>query len=165
MPAANAGVVVHAAPLTIYGNTVVVDHGWGLMTLYAHLSSLAVKEGDPVQKGQELGRTGTTGLAVGDHLHYEVLIARHLGDAARVVGRPLDPRPYRQAAPRGQSARPRRRPRPRFGRRSRARAQTARPLGPSAAGGAGHSLAQYSIRRDRPAPPAALGPRNQPRRR
>jgi murein DD-endopeptidase MepM/ murein hydrolase activator NlpD len=74
VPAANAGVVVHAAPLTIYGNTVVVDHGWGLMTLYAHLSSLAVKEGDSVRKGQELGRTGTTGLAVGDHLHYEVLI-------------------------------------------------------------------------------------------
>jgi murein DD-endopeptidase MepM/ murein hydrolase activator NlpD len=74
IPAANAGVVVHAAPLTIYGNTVVLDHGWGLMTLYAHLSSLAVKEGDTVTKGQELGRTGTTGLAVGDHLHYEVLV-------------------------------------------------------------------------------------------
>jgi murein DD-endopeptidase MepM/ murein hydrolase activator NlpD len=74
VPAANAGVVVHAAPLTIYGNTVVLDHGWGLQTLYAHLSSLAVKEGDTVKKGQELGRTGTTGLAVGDHLHYEVLI-------------------------------------------------------------------------------------------
>jgi murein DD-endopeptidase MepM/ murein hydrolase activator NlpD len=74
VPAANAGVVVHAAPLTIYGNTVVLDHGWGLMTLYAHLSSLAVKEGDTVTKGQELGRTGTTGLAVGDHLHYEVLV-------------------------------------------------------------------------------------------
>ena len=61
-------------PLTIYGTTVVLDHGWGLQTLYAHLSSLAVKEGDTVEKGQELGRTGTTGLAVGDHLHYEVLI-------------------------------------------------------------------------------------------
>jgi murein DD-endopeptidase MepM/ murein hydrolase activator NlpD len=67
-------VVIFAAPLTIYGNTVVLDHGWGLQTLYAHLSSIAVKEGDTVQKGQELGRTGTTGLAVGDHLHFEVLI-------------------------------------------------------------------------------------------
>jgi murein DD-endopeptidase MepM/ murein hydrolase activator NlpD len=74
VPAANSGVVVFAAPLTIYGTTVVVDHGWGLQTLYAHLSSLLVKEGDKVEKGQELGRTGTTGLAVGDHLHYEVLI-------------------------------------------------------------------------------------------
>ena len=74
IPAANSGVVVWAAPLTIYGNTVVVDHGLGLETLYGHLSSIAVKEGDKVEKGQELGRSGTTGLAVGDHLHYEVLI-------------------------------------------------------------------------------------------
>jgi hypothetical protein len=74
VPAANGGVVVFTGPLTIYGNTVVVDHGWGLQTLYAHLSSVAVKEGDPVSRGQELGRTGATGLAIGDHLHYEVLI-------------------------------------------------------------------------------------------
>ena len=74
VPAANAGVVAFAGPLTIYGNAVIVDHGLGLQTLYGHLSSLAVKEGDEVKQGQELGRTGTTGLAVGDHLHYEVLI-------------------------------------------------------------------------------------------
>ncbi|HSE06932.1 MAG TPA: M23 family metallopeptidase [Methylomirabilota bacterium] len=74
IPAANSGVVVYAAPLTIYGNTVVVDHGWGLQTLYAHLSSLEVKEGDEVKKGQVLGKSGATGLALGDHLHFEVLI-------------------------------------------------------------------------------------------
>lgn len=74
VPAANAGVVVFAGPLLIYGNAVVVDHGLGLQTLYAHLSSIAVKEGDTVAKEQELGRTGSTGLALGDHLHYEVLI-------------------------------------------------------------------------------------------
>jgi murein DD-endopeptidase MepM/ murein hydrolase activator NlpD len=74
VPAANTGVVVFAGPLTIYGNTIIVDHGLGLMTLYAHLSSIGVKVGDQVAKGQELGRTGTTGLAVGDHLHYEVLV-------------------------------------------------------------------------------------------
>ena len=74
VPAANAGVVVFAGPLTIYGNTVIVDHGLGLQTLYAHLSRVDVKEGDRVEKGQELGRTGTTGLSVGDHLHYEVLV-------------------------------------------------------------------------------------------
>jgi murein DD-endopeptidase MepM/ murein hydrolase activator NlpD len=73
-PAANKGVVVFAGPLTIYGNTVVLDHGLGLMTLYAHLSSIGVKVGDPIEKEQELGRTGTTGLAIGDHLHYEVLV-------------------------------------------------------------------------------------------
>jgi murein DD-endopeptidase MepM/ murein hydrolase activator NlpD len=75
VPAANAGRVVFAGPLTIYGNTVVVDHGWGLQTLYAHLSSIDVRVGDTVAKGQELGRTGTSGLAVGDHLHFEVLVS------------------------------------------------------------------------------------------
>jgi murein DD-endopeptidase MepM/ murein hydrolase activator NlpD len=74
VPSANAGVVVFAAPLTIYGNTVVVDHGLGLQTLYGHLSSIEVSEGDQVKQGQELGRTGATGLALGDHLHYEVLV-------------------------------------------------------------------------------------------
>ncbi len=74
VPAANSGEVVFAEPLTIYGNTVVVDHGLGLQTLYGHLSSIEVKEGDAVKQNQELGRSGFTGLAVGDHLHYEVLI-------------------------------------------------------------------------------------------
>jgi murein DD-endopeptidase MepM/ murein hydrolase activator NlpD len=74
VPAANAGAVVFAGPLTIYGNAVIVDHGMGLMTLYGHLSTIEVKEGAAVRQGQALGRTGTTGLAVGDHLHYEVLI-------------------------------------------------------------------------------------------
>jgi murein DD-endopeptidase MepM/ murein hydrolase activator NlpD len=74
VPAANSGTVVFTGPLTIYGNTVVVDHGLGLQTLYAHLSSIGVKEGDQVTKGQELGRTGSSGLALGDHLHFEVLI-------------------------------------------------------------------------------------------
>ena len=74
VPAANRGVVVFAESLTIYGNTVIVDHGLGLQTLYAHLSSIDVKVGDSVTKGQGLGRTGATGLAMGDHLHFEVLI-------------------------------------------------------------------------------------------
>ena len=74
VPAANKGTVVFAGPLTIYGNTAIVDHGLGLQTLYAHLSSLGVKVGDAVEKGGELGRTGTTGLAIGDHLHFEVLV-------------------------------------------------------------------------------------------
>ena len=74
VPASNKGVVVYAEPLTIYGNTVVIDHGLGLQTLYAHLSSITVKVGDAVEKGQEIARTGSTGLAIGDHLHYEVLV-------------------------------------------------------------------------------------------
>ena len=75
VPAANAGQVAFTGPLTIYGNTVIVDHGLGLQTLYAHLSSIDVKVGDAITKGQSLGRTGTTGLATGDHLHFEVLVS------------------------------------------------------------------------------------------
>ncbi|MEZ5420017.1 MAG: M23 family metallopeptidase [Vicinamibacterales bacterium] len=72
--ASNAGVVVHAAYLGIYGNCVVVDHGLGVQSLYAHLSSIDVKDGDTVAKGQALGRSGTTGLAGGDHLHFTMLV-------------------------------------------------------------------------------------------
>jgi murein DD-endopeptidase MepM/ murein hydrolase activator NlpD len=72
--AANAGVVLYAADLGIYGNCVIVDHGLGVQSLYAHLSSFDVKEGDRVTKGQTLGRSGMTGLAGGDHLHFTMLV-------------------------------------------------------------------------------------------
>jgi murein DD-endopeptidase MepM/ murein hydrolase activator NlpD len=72
--ASNAGIIVFADFLGIYGNCVIVDHGVGVQSLYAHLSSIAVKVGQPVTKGQELGRTGATGLAGGDHLHFTVLL-------------------------------------------------------------------------------------------
>lgn len=75
VPAANAGTVVFAEELGIYGNCVVIDHGLGLQTLYGHLSQIAVQKGDTVGKGQIVGRTGATGMAGGDHLHLSVLIA------------------------------------------------------------------------------------------
>jgi hypothetical protein len=75
--AAQKGVVVLAEYLGIYGNCVIVDHGLGVQTLYGHLSSIGVKVGDAVEKGKELGRSGTTGLAAGDHLHFTVLVAGH----------------------------------------------------------------------------------------
>lgn len=74
VPAANAGRVVLAEYFGIYGNTVVLDHGYGLMSLYAHLSSIDVSEGDEVARGQTVGRTGETGLAGGDHLHFTTLV-------------------------------------------------------------------------------------------
>jgi murein DD-endopeptidase MepM/ murein hydrolase activator NlpD len=70
----NRGVVLFANYLGIYGNCVIVDHGLGVQSLYAHLSTIDVKEGDTVEKGQTLGRTGATGLAGGDHLHFTLLI-------------------------------------------------------------------------------------------
>ncbi len=72
--AANDGVVLHASSLGIYGNCVIIDHGLGVQTLYGHLSSFDVKAGDTVTKGQQIGRSGMTGLAGGDHLHFTVLV-------------------------------------------------------------------------------------------
>jgi len=74
VPAANRGVVLLARYVGIYGNAVVLDHGYGLMSLYGHLSSVDVKEGQEVERGGILGRTGATGLAGGDHLHYTTLV-------------------------------------------------------------------------------------------
>ena len=72
--AANNGTVLLAGELGIYGNTVIVDHGMGVQSLYAHLSSFAIKEGDEVKKGQTLGASGQTGLAGGDHLHFSMMV-------------------------------------------------------------------------------------------
>jgi len=72
--ASNAGVVVFADYLGIYGNCVIVDHGLGVQSLYAHLSTIGTAVGETVTKGQELGRTGATGLAGGDHLHFTILL-------------------------------------------------------------------------------------------
>jgi murein DD-endopeptidase MepM/ murein hydrolase activator NlpD len=72
--AANRGKVVHAAPLGIYGNCVILDHGMGVQSLYAHLSSIGAQVGQMVEKEQELGKSGMTGLAGGDHLHFTMLV-------------------------------------------------------------------------------------------
>jgi murein DD-endopeptidase MepM/ murein hydrolase activator NlpD len=74
IPAANAGKVVHTERLGIYGRTIVIDHGWGLFSMYAHLNSFEVQAGQQVQKGDIIGYTGTSGLAGGDHLHFSVLV-------------------------------------------------------------------------------------------
>ncbi len=72
--AANHGTVEFADFLGIYGNTIIVDHGLGVFSLYAHLSNMAVNPGDFVEKGDKIGTTDTTGLARGDHLHFSMLI-------------------------------------------------------------------------------------------
>ncbi len=72
--AANRGRVVYAGWLGIYGNCVIIDHGMGVQSLYAHLSSIDVNVGDMVELDQRIGRTGTTGLAGGDHLHFTMLL-------------------------------------------------------------------------------------------
>lgn len=73
--ASNAGVVVFAEDLGIYGNTVVIDHGLGLQSIYAHLSEIHVQTGQSLTKGEKVGESGITGLAGGDHLHFGILIS------------------------------------------------------------------------------------------
>ncbi len=72
--ASQDGIVAFADDLGIYGETVVIDHGLGLSTLYGHLSSIAVAEGDRVSAGQVIGNTGESGLAGGDHLHFSTML-------------------------------------------------------------------------------------------
>ncbi|GAB7080718.1 M23 family metallopeptidase [Megalodesulfovibrio paquesii] len=75
VPAGNHGVVVFAGYLGIYGYMIMLDHGMGLQSMYAHLSEMHVKEGDRVTKGQVLGKTGFTGMALGDHLHFGMYVS------------------------------------------------------------------------------------------
>ncbi len=70
--ASNDGRIVYAAPLGIYGNCIVVDHGYGLQTIYGHLSQINVHEGDMVKQGQVMGLSGMTGMAGGDHIHFSM---------------------------------------------------------------------------------------------
>ena len=79
--ASNRGTVLHADYLGIYGNCVIIDHGMGLQSLYAHLSAIDVSPGDAVAREQQIGRSGVSGLASGDHLHFAVLLH----------GRPVNP--------------------------------------------------------------------------
>ena len=74
VPAANDGRIVWASNLGIYGNCVVIDHGYGLQSIYGHLSRIDVKVGDMVKKSQPLGISGSTGLAGGDHLHFSMQV-------------------------------------------------------------------------------------------
>jgi murein DD-endopeptidase MepM/ murein hydrolase activator NlpD len=74
VPAANSGMVVYTGPLGIYGNAVILDHGLGLFSLYGHLSEIGVKQGAKVNRGDPIGKTGDTGLAAGDHLHFSMMV-------------------------------------------------------------------------------------------
>lgn len=75
VPAANRGKVVFAGDFGIYGQCIIIDHGLGLQTIYGHLSQISVKPGDNVESGQIIGNTGATGMAGGDHLHFEMTVS------------------------------------------------------------------------------------------
>lgn len=82
--AARDGLIVYSGWKRGYGNTVIIDHGNGLATLYAHASSLEVSVGETVRRGQVIARVGSTGWSTGNHLHFEV----------RINGEPVDPEGY-----------------------------------------------------------------------
>ncbi len=73
MEAANRGIVKFTGAMGIYGNAIIIDHGQGIFSVYGHLSVITAKTGQRVNKGDQLGNTGTTGLAVGDHLHFAIV--------------------------------------------------------------------------------------------
>lgn len=77
----SAGTVVLAEKLMVRGNAVIIDHGWGVLTGYWHLSKIEVEAGQQVTKGQVIGRVGNTGLSTGSHLHWQLW----------VDGKPVDP--------------------------------------------------------------------------
>ncbi len=75
MRAPNAGRVAAARDLFFTGNTVIIDHGMGVVSLLAHLSAMDVREGDVIAAGQIIGRVGATGRVTGPHLHWGVTVA------------------------------------------------------------------------------------------
>jgi murein DD-endopeptidase MepM/ murein hydrolase activator NlpD len=74
VPAANSGKIVFTGKLALHGNTVIIDHGFNIFSLYSHLSSIYVKKGAFVSKKDIIGKTGSTGLALGDHLHFSMIV-------------------------------------------------------------------------------------------
>ena len=88
--ASNRGRVMLARDLFFTGNTVVIDHGFGLFTLYVHLSKLAVRRGAMVDKGQQIGQVGMTGRATGPHLHFAARVADARIDPEALLERNLD---------------------------------------------------------------------------
>ncbi len=85
--ASNRGRVVLARDLFFTGNTLVIDHGCGLFTLYVHLSELGVQRGAWVERGQEIGKVGMTGRATGPHLHFAVRLGEARIDPAALLSR------------------------------------------------------------------------------
>lgn len=82
--AANSGVVIAAQKMRGYGNVVIIDHGGGFTTTYGHCSRLFVRSGQKVDRGQRIASVGSTGLATGPHLHFEI----------RINGKPVNPAKY-----------------------------------------------------------------------
>ena len=84
--AAKSGTVIIAGRSTAYGNYVVINHGGGLTTLYAHMSKITTTKGATVSAGDKIGEVGSTGYSTGNHLHFEVRVNGAYQDAGRILG-------------------------------------------------------------------------------
>ena len=78
-----AGKVVFSAPMQIYGNHVIVDHGYGVFSTYSHFSIVHVTQGEMVTKGQIIGEVGDTGRTTGPHFHWEVAVNGNFVDGVQ----------------------------------------------------------------------------------
>lgn len=167
-----AGRVVLAGPLYFSGNTVIIDHGLGVKTLYAHLSKMLVKTDDLVKKGQVIGKVGATGRVTGPHLHWGLKIAEARVDPYSLAALDLDsflrPRAADPLAKSAACARADLPPAPKWGKASHGLRSRARPLKDSYAPGeplaflveiqnTGKKSAFLDFVRDPNARPAVLG--------
>ena len=84
--AANAGIVIFTTAFKAHGRTILINHGQGVMTIYLHLQSFAVKPGQLVTKGQTIGKVGSSGVSTGAHIHWQVF----------VHGVPVDPHQWQE---------------------------------------------------------------------
>lgn len=95
--ATGAGKVIHAEiSRRGYGNHIIIDHGYGYQTLYAHMSGFTVKEGQTITRGQTIGYVGNTGTSVAPHLHYEVIKSGNKVNPVNYYFNDLSPEEYEQ---------------------------------------------------------------------
>lgn len=84
--ATNSGNIIFAQYLQLTGNTVIIDHGMGVLSWHYHMRSISVSEGDFVEKGMKIGEVGTTGLSTGNHLHFGMTVGGIFTDPMKIVG-------------------------------------------------------------------------------
>lgn len=92
--ATNSGTIIFAEFLQYTGNTVIIDHGMGVLSWHYHMDTIKVSEGDFVEKGDKIGTVGTTGLSTGNHLHFGITVGGIFTDPMKIVG--TEPQIYLQ---------------------------------------------------------------------
>ncbi|MBQ3561284.1 MAG: M23 family metallopeptidase [Oscillospiraceae bacterium] len=84
--ATNSGVILFADYLGLTGNTIIINHGYGILSWHYHMSKLEAEKGDMVKKGDLIGKVGTTGLSTGNHLHFGISVGGIFVDPMAMIG-------------------------------------------------------------------------------